>query len=282
MSKNVVVKQLGGGHCVHHAVGRGDEIHRRYGLWIIGGSTNLIRPGTFNRPFRSFDFYNLSHFLQGSGRCAFLRGGERALEPGDCVAVTPGVEHIYGSDGDDIYLEDTLKFQGPVADMLRDAGVIRAGVYQLGSLRRVREIAEAARDPSVSAQINANGALQQLLLDMYNQHRRRRSGGDVLADVLATVKANPGRWWTVAELSELAGLSADRLRREFLRHTGRLPKNYIEEFKLHRAAELLHEGATIAAAAEALGYRDMYHFARRFRLRFGVPPGRFRAHPENA
>ena len=82
------------------------------------------------------------------------------------MAVTPGVEHIYGSDGDDIYLEDTLKFQGPVADMLRDAGVIRAGVYQLGSLRRVREIAEAARDPSVSAQINANGALQQLLLDM--------------------------------------------------------------------------------------------------------------------
>ena len=29
-----------------------------------------------------------------------------------------------------------------------------------------------------------------------------------------------------------------------------------------------------------LGYRDMYHFARRFKLRFGVPPGRFRA--ENA
>ena len=111
MAKNIVVRHLDGGHCVHHAVGRGDEIHRRYGLWIIGGSTNRIRPGTFNRPFRSFDFYNLSHFLQGSGKCAFKQGGERVLEPGDCVTVTPGVEHIYGSGEEDIYLEDTLKFQ---------------------------------------------------------------------------------------------------------------------------------------------------------------------------
>lgn len=277
MAKNVVIKSLSGGRLVHRAVGRGDDIHRRYGLWIIGGSTNRVAPGYFSQNLRSFEFYNLSHFIEGAGKCAFESGGERSLSPGDCIVVTPGVSHIYGSTADGFYLEDTLKFQGPVADMLYDAGVLKSGVYPLGTLRRVRAIAEVARDPSVSAQINANGALQQLLLDMYNLHRRHRSGGDALEEVLSAVKRSPERWWTVEELAELAGMSAVRLRRNFLRHTGVLPKAYIERFKMHRAAELLHDGGSIAEVAGMLGYRDLYHFARRFKARFGIPPGRFRS-----
>ena len=279
MAKKIVITDAGGRR-VHHALGYGDDIHRRYGLWIIGGSTHRIRPGSFNRPYRSFDFYNLSHFLEGSGKCVFEHGGERTLVPGECVVVTPGVVHMYGSTDADVYVEDTLMFQGPVADMLCDAGVLKPGVYPLGMQRQVREIAEMARDPSVSAQINANGALQQLLIEMYNRHRSRRSGGDALEELLAGIKAHPGRWWTVAELAEAAGLSTAQLRRDFLRHTGMLPKDYIEQFKMHRAAELLHAGASIAETARALGYKDVYHFARRFRVRFGTPPGRFRAQLE--
>ena len=67
------------------------------------------------------------------------------------------------------------------------------------------------------------------------------------------------------------------MRRDFLRHTGVLPKAYIERFKMHRAAELLHDGGSIAEVAGMLGYRDIYHFSRRFKVRFGVPPGRFRS-----
>lgn len=281
MAKNVVIENIGSGRKLHHAVGHGDDIHRRYGLWIIGGTTNRIRPRSYDRPMRTFDFYNLSHFLEGGGKCAFEEGGERILAPGDCVVVTPGTVNIYGSPDDRPYVEDTLMFQGPVADMLGDAGVLKSGVYPLGALRRVREIAEAARDPSVSAQINANGALQQLLIEMYDLHRRHRSGGDALEELLTIVKQSPERWWTVAELAELAGMSDDQLRRNFVRHTGMLPKNYIERFKMHRAAELLHAGASISATAEKLGYRDVYHFSRRFKARFGVAPGRFRSGAEH-
>ena len=279
MAKKIVITD-DGGRRVHHALGHGDDIHRRYGLWIIGGASNRIRPGSFNRPYRSFDFYNLSHFLAGSGKCVFEDGGERTLAPGECVVVTPGVVHMYGSTDADVYVEDTLMFQGAVADMLCDAGVLKSGVYPLGMQRKVLEIAGMARDPSVSAQINANGALQQLLIEMYNLHRRRRSGGDALEELLAEVKTHPGRWWTVAELAETAGVSTAQLRRDFLRHTGMLPKNYIEQFKMHRAAEMLHAGASIADTARELGYRDVYHFARRFRARFGMPPGRFRSQLE--
>lgn len=277
MAKNIVIKNLSNGKWFHHAVGRGGDIHRRYGLWIIGGSTNCVNSSFYKRGWRSFDFYNLSHFLEGSGRCAFQEeGGDRQLKPGECIVVTPGVVHIYGCDSDSFYMEDTLKFQGPVADMLFDSGVLRSGVYPLGMIRKVREIAEAARDPSVSAQINANGALQQLLIEMYNANRMRSSGGNLLDGVLDAIKHAPERWWTVEELAELAGMSTGQLRRSFLHNTGVLPKGYIEQFKMHRAAELLHNGGSIAVVAQSLGYRDVYHFARRFKMRFGVPPGRFR------
>ncbi len=50
---------------------------------------------------------------------------------------------------------------------------------------------------------------------------------------------------------------------------------------MHRAAELLHAGASIGETAKKLGYRDVYHFSRRFKVRFGVAPGRFRAKSES-
>ena len=46
---------------------------------------------------------------------------------------------------------------------------------------------------------------------------------------------------------------------------------------MHRAAEMLHAGASIGETAERLGYSDVYHFSRRFKVRFGVSPGRFRS-----
>ncbi len=279
MAKSIIIENTSEGRRIHHVTRRGDDIHRRYGLWIIGGSTNRAGSGSFVRcPWRSFDFYNLSHFLEGGGRCAFENGGERVLETGECVVLTPGVVHRYGSPPGAVYIEDALRFQGPVADMLFNAGVLRPGVCPLGPVRRINAITEAARDPSVSAQINANGALQALLLEMYNLRRRRRSGGDAMEEVVAAIKRFPERWWTVGELAEMAGMSDFRLRRNFLRHTGLLPKDYIERLKMQRAAELLQAGCRIAEAAERLGYRDMYHFARRFKIRFGISPGRFRTH----
>ena len=55
-----------------------------------------------------------------------------------------------------------------------------------------------------------------------------------------------------------------------------LPKNYIEQFKMHRAAELLHNGCSITDTARQLGYRTAYHFSSRFRKHFGTSLGHFR------
>ena len=57
-----------------------------------------------------------------------------------------------------------------------------------------------------------------------------------------------------------------------------LPKEYIEELKLRHAADiLLSSDISIKDTARRFGYRDPFHFSRRFKLRFGVSPENYRS-----
>ena len=262
---------------IYRPVSGGGEIHRRYGLWIIGGQTTRQASGGMkNCPLRCFDFYNLSHLIEGEGLASFDGGSPQRVREGDCVVVTPGMINAFGSTDENIYTEDTLLFLGPVADKLHEDGILSAGIYPLGTQRKLRAIAEMVRDPSVSAQLNADLALLQLLMDLYNSKCRQTPRSDAIEVVISAIKSAPERWWTVEELVEISGMSYGRLRRCFIARTGVCPKNYIEQFKMHRAAELLHNGNSITDTAAALGYRTAYHFSSRFRMHFGTSPGHFR------
>lgn len=264
---------------VHHRSHPGRDIHRRYGLCILGGAVARASVDGFHAtPRRRFEFYSLSHLIEGRGRLWLPPDRECDLRPGDAVLVCPGDLNRYGGYGGECYHEEVITFYGPVADMLRDAGVLETGVCRLGAGRPLRPLIAAAADPADAAQINANIALQQLLIDLYNR-RRAAQGNDLLAELVEEIRRAPERWWTVKEMAESCGLSENRLRRGFVRHTGLNPKEYVEEVKLRRAAELLIADcdATVAAIAARLGYFDEYHFSRRFKAFFKVPPGRYRA-----
>ena len=87
----------------------------------------------------------------------------------------------------------------------------------------------------------------------------------------------------MSELAELMDISEDTLRREFVRKTGLLPKAYIEQFKLRQAAELLATTALpVSEVALRFGYRDCYHFSRRFKVVFDVSPMNYRIAIRNA
>ena len=160
--------------------------------------------------------------------------------------------------------------------MMRNAGVISSGIYNLGGVRRLLPLIELAQDPSADAQINANIALQKLLVDLYNEHRRRNTLTP-MEELVAEIKSRPDHWWTVEELAEFCNLSTDQLRRNFLRHTGMRPKRYLEELKLRQAAELLVSSLLpIAVVAEKFGSADPYHFRRRCINLTGVSPERYR------
>ncbi len=254
------------------------EIHRAYGLCILGGGHARTLPGSFEDcPVRRFEFFSISHMYDGGGRLWLAPDSFYEVLPGDAIVICPGTVNRYGGSPGKPYCEDTLHFYGPLANMLIRSGVLRSGILRLGLVRRLPPIAELARDPSADAQIAANIALQNLLIEAYLENRARTPEYSLIDKLLEELRKQPGRWWTVQEMAELCNISTSQLRRIFLSHTGTSPKQYVDTLKLRSSAErLLSSGKRIAEIAEEFGYRDPYHFSRRFKAMMGVSPEQYR------
>ena len=82
---------------------------------------------------------------------------------------------------------------------------------------------------------------------------------------------------TLQTLAALAGVHPAHLTRAFRRHFSRSIGEYLRDRRLEWAAGALAESdEPIADVATAAGFADQSHFTRRFRLRFGCTPARYR------
>ena len=266
---------------VHMAPKGIQQIHKNYGLWIIsGGSGHRTPPDSYySCPKRYFEYYSISHMYDGAGRLWLEPDREYDVEAGQCIVICPGSLNRYGGSRGQYYEEDSIRFSGPVVDMMRKAGVFTNGVCELGKARRLLPIMKLVSDPAVDSQINANIALQKLLVDIYNENKQQNVvNTDLVMDkLIKTIKEQINRWWTVSEMAEFCNLGDDRFRRLFLKRTGMLPKIYLDRLKVQKAGELLMSNRVkITEIAEHLGYVDQYHFSRRFKKITGLSPRRYR------
>lgn len=265
---------------VHVAPKGIQQIHKDYGLWIIsGGGSKTPIDSYYTCPKRYFEFYSLSHMHDGAGRLWLNPDKEIDVKAGQCVMICPQSVNRYGGVNGQVYDEDSIRFAGPVADMMRKTGIIKDGVFEFGEARRLLPLVKLVSDPARDSQINANIALQKLLIDIYNENKLQNvAQADVVIDKLtATVKEQINRWWTVSEMADFCNLSDDQFRRVFLKRTGMLPKIYIDRLKIQKAGELLMSNRfKITEIAARLGYVDQYHFSRRFKKITGLSPRKYR------
>lgn len=80
--------------------------------------------------------------------------------------------------------------------------------------------------------------------------------------------------FSVIKLAEAMDSSHTQLFRKVKHWTGRSPGAYIREKRLLQAKKLLEKGRThsVKATAVAVGMRDVEHFSRLFKKRFGRLP----------
>lgn len=256
---------------------------RLYGLWCLHCYTRLpeYKSSDLNHfehcKKRYFQHYSISHMYEGHGYLWIESGLECEIHPGDVILMPPNIINRYGGYQGKPFIEDTITFSGPVADMLCNAGIIKPCVYHIGLIRRLLPIQEYLKNPSIDLQLKGNMELQRFLLDLYLAEKSRKKTYPLVDTLIQCLKTYPERWWTMQDLADLCKLSKDQMRRVFFEQTGLTPKLYIDRFKLSQAGEELRStNKSITEIAHRYGYLDQYHFSRRFKSLMGVSPGKYR------
>jgi len=99
----------------------------------------------------------------------------------------------------------------------------------------------------------------------------------VIGRALKLLHADPARDWTVDDLAREAGTSRSVLAERFSRLLEQSPMQYLTEWRMQIAADLLRNGGLkIADIAERVGYGSDAAFSRAFHRQVGVWPADFR------
>jgi AraC-like DNA-binding protein len=140
--------------------------------------------------------------------------------------------------------------------------------YQLGG----EDILKAKSASALAAEIGGepgNGADEQEWRGGIPAYRLRK--------VIDFVRSHLDRSITVAEMAEVARMSAYHFARTFKQSLGLTPLQYVTKCRIEKAERMLRRSdAKIEVIARQCGYRSASHFAEVFRKHFGVTPSRYR------
>ena len=254
------------------------KVHDDFGLWICFTSRGHKSPPPKKILPRIFNYYSISHMYDGKGFSWRESGKVQHIKSGDVILTAPGHLNCFGGDND-LYVEDSICFKGPLANNLYKSGVFKEGIFHLGQLRRLLPIIDLAMTPSKNRQIEANIELQKLLFEIITQNNQERltSSELLIHDLIEEINKNPMKWWTSREMAEYCNLSEGHFRRSFRKQTGQSPKKYIDYLKIQKASELIMTtDASFSKIAEQFGFIDHFHFRKRFKEIIGMPPGKYR------
>lgn len=228
---------------------------------------------------RRFPFYCLLQLLSGDGFFydAALRRTE-FFEQGTGLLISPGFEQQYGGRTKN-FTEDSVCFTGPLADEMFRRGLLRNGLFCMGTERRILPVIRAIQRASLPALLEASALLVQLLVALNEERRRvdKPACRQHLSALLARLAETAEHEWSVDEMAEYLNISTNSLRKLFLSEQGMTPKHYLDQLWLRRATDLLcRTNRPLLEIAHRLHCADPYYFFRRFRKLSGISPAQYR------
>jgi AraC-like DNA-binding protein len=159
-----------------------------------------------------------------------------------------------------------------------------AGVWLEASLRYALAEARSPRPggEGVLAKLAEVLFIEVLRMYMNEQHDDRRGwlagvSDRIVGAALGAMHRNPAHAWTVEELARAANTSRSVLAERFQNLVGTSPMQYLTQWRMLLAANLLSRSNTpLARIAEDVGYQTDTAFSRAFRREFGKPPATWR------
>jgi AraC-like DNA-binding protein/quercetin dioxygenase-like cupin family protein len=252
----------------------------RFGQLLLAGEVVDHEP-IMPSGLRVMDAYVLSVLLAGDGTYRDDRRDERIV-PGAHTIVPPGVAHWYGTDSGQPWTELFAVFTGPVFDSMAELGVLAGAGPRyprpLPSIAALRTVLRTS-PPSQRAAEHQLLALADWLLDTEDASDAPPTPdlSDEVADAVGRLADDLTGSVDLEMVAAESGLTYDTFRRRFTAQVGQTPAAFRTARRLQAAATLLRlTDMTHREIARTLGFADEFHFSRRFRAQFGVPPRDYR------
>lgn len=252
-------------------------LHRQLGSVVpVLCGYEICAPGHSFGPVQR-SFYLLHYVMEGRG--TFWANDRRyELKKGQLFVIRPGEMTRYRADEAHpwYYVWIGFSVQEPLhtADFILD----RQDVFSAPECRTIfRDISESGR-LKAARELYLCGKIYELLAALTDSCVLFEPGAaDYVARAKTYIEANYAEEITVQGLAHCLGLSRSYFSAVFSKAEGISPQEYLVDYRLRRAAELIADcGMRPGEAAAACGYSDVFGFSKMFKKKFGVPPGRYR------
>lgn len=225
-----------------------------------------------------------------AGAQRFLRNGSNHIAPRDSIIL---VNHDEVHDGHSA-TDGGWSYQAiyPLPEQLSqiqtDAGLTNTGsIYFNDPVVHDPEMAQLLRlafhhlhqsDNRLLRETLLYSALLKLMQRHGSEHRdiaEPKQAKHNIALVRSFLEDHPAEDVSLNDLSELSGLSAYHLVKQFKKRYGLPPHAYQIQCRIRLAKKLIAQGFSLIDTALKSGFHDQSHFNRHFKRALGIPPGQF-------
>lgn len=216
----------------------------------------------------------------GKGRYRDELGHDRRVSPGDLIVVFPELGHQYGPEGNDIWDEVFVSFDGAAFEGWRAFGLDPAHpVWSLpgnedwsGRFFDILGMPVTKRSEACAA---AN-AIHLLIADAVAARPSDESAHSWLENARQALSCGIGAQ-SLQEIAQSAGLGYETFRKTFKKETGESPAHYRRRMRLAQAAMMMQRAdLTLEMIADALDFCDAFHLSKAFKLHYGYSPAQQR------
>jgi AraC-like DNA-binding protein len=223
---------------------------------------------------------------EGSGQFESRATGLVRVVAGTALIVLPGVWHRYAPDPETGWTEQWIELQGSTPEALFKNGA-------LGTQRAVAKIERSIRLEALMDEIQARlsvssagfdpeaAALGLQILSLVVEAPRLLAPSRPITSFVAraerllmdSVDSPP----SIPGLARELGVAYSYFRREFKRHTGLAPYQYVRRLRLEKARRMIGSSSeSLNSISERLGFASPFHLSAAFKKQYGQSPDHWR------
>lgn len=236
---------------------------------------------------RILDGFALVYISSGRGKFESKPKFSRVIEPGHVFLLFPGVWHRYMPDPNTGWHEHWIGFDGEIARRWQQHRFISASnpVLKVNAedtvLATFSRVMQSIRANRPALQQILAGATANLLGLFYSAQQAspatETESSTAIEAAIARIHNEFAQDLHMELLAHEFGVSYSWFRRTFAAHTGLSPHQYLLEFRIVSARNLLAgTELSVKEIATQTGFEDEHYFSRLFRKKLSVTPSQWR------